>query len=133
MCDLFGHAEDAIRQMVERRDQSEVLAVVRATGGGKSAIYKTVAGLEKQWGITVVVSPLISLMTDQAQERRPGSEGIRSLDSIMRAASRSAIYAEIAESGRGVHLLLTSPKRLADAELVSALMERGVARVVVDD
>ena len=127
------HQEDAIRQMIERRDQSEVLAVVRATGGGKSAIYKTVAGLEKQWGITVVISPLISLMTDQAQERRPGSEGIRSLDSIMRAASRSAIYAEIAESGRGVHLLLTSPERLADAELVSALMERGVARVVVDE
>lgn len=127
------HQEDAIRQMIERRDQSEVLAVVRATGGGKSAIYKTVAGLERQWGITVVISPLISLMTDQAQERRPGSEGIRSLDSIMRATSRSAIYAEIADSGRGVHLLLTSPERLADAELVSALMERGVARVVVDE
>ena len=72
-------------------------------------------------------------MTDQAQQQRPGSEGIRSLDSLMHASRRSAICAEIVDSGQAIHLLLTAPERLSDPELFSVLLDRGVARIVVDE
>lgn len=131
--DPKAHQKDAILKMLDHRDREEIIAVIRATGGGKSAIYKTVAGLERNSGISVVISPLISLMTDQAQKLRSGSEGIRSLDSIMHSSRRSAICEEIADPAQGVNLLLTSVERLSNPELMSALIDRGVARVVIDE
>ncbi|MBT5737995.1 MAG: DEAD/DEAH box helicase [Planctomycetes bacterium] len=127
------HQQDAIQTMLESREGDEIHAFVRATGGGKSAIYKTVAGLEREHGLTVVISPLISLMTDQALKSRGGSEGIRSLDSMMPIAQRNNILSEITQKHSRVHLLLTSPERLANPELYSALKERGVSRIIIDE
>ena len=53
--------EDAIRPVLEGRDA----LVVMPTGAGKSLVYQ-LGALLKPEGVTVVVSPLIALMQDQA-------------------------------------------------------------------
>ena len=56
--------EDLVRHILERRD---VLGVM-PTGAGKSLCYQVPALLQP--GITVVLSPLISLMKDQVDALR---------------------------------------------------------------
>src|SRR5579884_782158 len=63
----FGHdsfmpgQEEIIRRLLRGKD---VLAVL-PTGGGKSLIYQLAAQLLP--GVTVVVAPLLALMTDQVE------------------------------------------------------------------
>ena len=69
---LFGHPSfrpgqaEAVRSALERRD----VLVVQSTGNGKSLVYQLPTLVERQTSrdvVTLVVSPLVSLMSDQCQ------------------------------------------------------------------
>ena len=66
----FGHTafrpgqEDLVRAVLTGRDALGILP----TGGGKSVCYQVPALLLP--GLTLVVSPLVSLMTDQVERAR---------------------------------------------------------------
>ena len=66
----FGHPEfrpgqeDLVRAVLAGRDALGILP----TGGGKSVCYQVPALLLP--GLTLVVSPLVSLMTDQVERAR---------------------------------------------------------------
>ncbi|CAM3235434.1 RecQ family ATP-dependent DNA helicase [Brevibacillus invocatus] len=101
-----------------------------ATGGGKSITYQLPAMLLP--GITVVISPLISLMMDQVQQLR----AIRRipatyLNSTLDQRDAREILREIE---RGTYkLLYISPEKLQQPYIQTVLRRVGVALIAVDE
>jgi len=86
---------------------SDVLAVM-PTGAGKSLCYQIPAMLLP--GVTVVISPLISLMKDQVASLRAAGCPAAFLNSSLTASEYSRTVAEI--RGGRVKLLYVAPERL---------------------
>lgn len=127
----FGHAEfrpgqeRIIRTLLRGRD---VLAVM-PTGAGKSLIFQLTAQLLP--GITVVVSPLIALMKDQAD-----AAAERDLPAAVINSTQSATQQEEAlqQAERGeLKLLYATPERFAKPEFVERLRAIGVSLLAVDE
>jgi ATP-dependent DNA helicase RecQ len=113
-------------------DGESVLAVM-PTGAGKSLCYQLPAMVVG--GLTVVVSPLISLMHDQLEKLKElGIHAVR-LDSTMPAAAARKVMDEIADATKPSLLYLT-PERIVDrtfrAEL-KRLRPLGANLFVVDE
>lgn len=117
--------EQAIAAALAGRDS----LVVLPTGGGKSLCYQAPAVV--RGGVTVVVSPLISLMKDQVDGLvRIGVPAAR-LDSSMSYDER----AEVVEAIRGgkVRLVFISPERLINTDVYRLLRDAGTHTVAVDE
>lgn len=106
----------------------DVLAVM-PTGSGKSLGYQLPAVMLP--GLTLVVSPLISLMKDQVDELN--RRGIRSgaLHSMLSAESRRGVIH--AARARKLRLLYVAPERFASQPFMQLLGELDVARFIVDE
>ena len=117
--------EQAIRATLTGRDS----LVVLPTGGGKSLCYQAPAVV--RGGLTVVISPLISLMKDQVDGlTRIGVPAVR-LDSTLTAKERNAAEQEIQ---RGTaRLVFTSPERIVNTETPRFLQECGAHTIAVDE
>lgn len=106
----------------------DVLAVL-PTGGGKSVCFQVPAVVTE--GLTLVVSPLISLMEDQVAAAR--RRGLRA-DALTSAMDPEASRATVARLDRHVvDLLYVSPERLNTATFRSILGDVRVRRLVVDE
>ncbi|MDR0599655.1 MAG: RecQ family ATP-dependent DNA helicase [Treponema sp.] len=121
--------EEVIEAILAGRD---VLAVM-PTGAGKSLCYQIPALMLP--GMTVVISPLISLMKDQVSALREAGCEAAFLNSSLSAAEYSGTMNRISRGG--VKLLYIAPERLRREE-TARLMERGSAAggsplVVVDE
>jgi ATP-dependent DNA helicase RecQ len=123
--DFRPQQRHAIRAVLAGRDA----LIVLPTGGGKSICFQVPALLRT--GVTLVVSPLISLMVDQVaalQRRGIGAEYLngtltatevrRRLDSLRRGA---------------VTLLYVAPERLWAPSALDPLRRAGIALLVVDE
>ena len=115
----------AVAAMLDGRD----LLAVLPTGGGKSVCFQLPALLAG--GLTLVVSPLISLMEDQVAGARRRGLPAAALTSNTPPPVRRRTLAAI-RSG-GIRLLYLSPERLASPALLEWLRSAGVARVAVDE
>ena len=109
---------------------SDVLAVM-PTGYGKSAVYQLAGHL--LGGVTVVVSPLISLQVDQiahiAEQR--DSDGAVAVNSTQSRASNRHAWEAIAS--HEAEFLFLSPEQLARGEVIDQLRAVGVTLFVVDE
>ena len=117
--------QDVINFIVEGRDTLAVMP----TGAGKSLCYQLPA-LHLP-GTTVVVSPLIALMKDQADKLRELGATAHEVNSAVPAAVLKATMAEIA-AGR-VDFVFTTPERLEDARFVETLRAIDIDLFVVDE
>src|SRR5436190_11062388 len=94
----------AMRAALEGRDA----LVVLPTGGGKSLCYQAPALLRD--GLTVVVSPLISLMQDQIDALRECGVPAGMLNSALSSDEKREV--EIALERGALKLLFVAPERL---------------------
>src|SRR5262245_11439862 len=127
----FGHAsfrhgqEEIVAAVLGGRD---VLAVM-PTGSGKSLGYQLPAVMLP--GVTLVVSPLISLMKDQVDELNRRGIPSGALHSMLSAERRAAVVSA-ARAGR-LRLLYVAPERVASPPFLQLLATLDVARFIVDE
>jgi len=103
--------------------------VVMPTGGGKSLCYQAPALLSDH--VTVVVSPLISLMKDQVDGLRECGVAAAQLNSSQRSDQQRAIERDVLEGK--VKLLFASPERLAVASFRDLLQRADVRTFAIDE
>jgi ATP-dependent DNA helicase RecQ len=128
----FGHAdfrpgqEEVVRAALDGRD----VLVVMPTGAGKSLCYQLPALIRD--GLTIVVSPLVSLMTDQVAGLDRVARGQAVLINSQRdlADNREAL-ARV--RGGDVRLLYVAPERFTTSGFVAALEGVEVGMFVVDE
>ena len=117
--------ESALRSVFSGRN----LLVVMPTGSGKSLIYQLPSLLGD--GLTVVVSPLISLMKDQVDElERIGIPATAVNSSLGRDEQRSRLLRCVRGECR---LLYVAPERCRDAAFMKTLDDMRVSRLAIDE
>ncbi len=117
--------EELVRAVLAGRDALGVLP----TGGGKSVCYQVPA--LALGGLTLVITPLVSLMEDQV--RRAVAAGLRAAHmSAGQEASARRGTLERARSG-GLDILFVAPERLSLAGFLDALGPAAVRLLAVDE
>jgi len=109
-------------------DGKDTLAIM-PTGGGKSLCYQIPAKMLE--GITVVVSPLISLMKDQLEKLE--EIGIRSVQvnsSLSAEEEHAALEAIASES---CEIVFCTPERLVSPDFIDVLRKVTLDIVVIDE
>jgi ATP-dependent DNA helicase RecQ len=117
--------EEVIRLLLQRRD----VLVVMPTGAGKSLVFQFVSQLLP--GLTVVVSPLISLMKDQVEAAADLGLAVGQINSAVSAAEREQALAR-AERGE-IKLLYATPERFRNPHFIDRLRRIGVSLLAVDE
>ncbi len=118
--------EEVIRSVLAGRDTLALMP----TGAGKSLCYQ-LAGSQLP-GITVIVSPLISLMKDQVEKMQDLGLPAAQLNSALPAREESDLVAQIA-AGRARDFVFLTPERISKPELLESLRRNRVALFVVDE
>jgi len=106
--------------------------VVLPTGGGKSLCYQVPALMLPK--LTVVISPLISLMKDQVDGLRADGVAASYLNSTLQPRERDEVLASVREDR--CRLLYVSPERIVgegSAGLRRMLQQTGVRFIAVDE
>ena len=114
-----------IARVFEGRDTLAVMP----TGAGKSLCYQLPAAHLP--GLVVVVSPLISLMKDQAEKLGPAGIDAYQFNSAQPDDEQDDALRRIGGASSGV--VFTTPERLAQSTFIAALRERPIALLVVDE
>jgi ATP-dependent DNA helicase RecQ len=124
--DTFRKGQEEIIQLVlEGQDTAGIMP----TGGGKSICYQVPAMVLP--GITLVISPLISLMKDQVDALTQTGIPAAYINSSM---SHAEIQQTMMEAGQGVYkLLYIAPERLESPAFLEDLKQLPVPLVAIDE
>lgn len=129
--DTFGI--DALRPgqeaVIESVLQGKDTLAVMPTGSGKSLCYQLPA--LSLPGTTVVVSPLIALMKDQAEKLEQVGADVAQLNSTLSAREEAEALRSILATDN--QIVFTTPERLADPEFVVHLRRTTIDLFVVDE
>ncbi|MDO5516579.1 MAG: DNA helicase RecQ [Clostridium sp.] len=117
--------KEIIDTIVEGRD---VLAIM-PTGGGKSICYQLPALMLS--GITIVISPLISLMKDQVDTLKDMGINGAYINSSLSSAEESSIIRDL-ESGE-IKILYIAPERLESIGFLDIISRCNVSQIAVDE
>jgi ATP-dependent DNA helicase RecQ len=116
---------EVIEAVLEGRDTLAIMP----TGAGKSLCYQLPAlHLE---GMTIVVSPLIALMKDQADKLRELGLDAVEVNSTITGRKEAAALERI--EGARSEFVFTTPERLTDPGFLETLREATIDFVVVDE
>jgi ATP-dependent DNA helicase RecQ len=129
---VFGFADfrPGQREAVEAAVAGRDVLVVMPTGAGKSLCYQLPALCRDD--LTVVVSPLVSLMQDQVEGLERAAPGAVALVNAQRDGD--ANRAALARAVRGEHrLLYVAPERFSSPGFLEQLREARVGLFVVDE
>lgn len=133
--ELFGfsgfrpHQEEAVRASLSGRN----VLVVMPTGSGKSLCFQLPALMTS--GLTVVVSPLIALIQDQAdalnRDNVRADLGIASLTSMQSPEQQRDVLYRL-RAGR-LRMIYVAPERFRSGAFLESLRGAAVTRLVVDE
>ncbi|AIJ08338.1 MULTISPECIES: ATP-dependent DNA helicase RecQ [Edwardsiella] len=129
--DTFGYQQFRPGQqaIVEAAIAGRDCLVVMPTGGGKSLCYQIPALVRD--GLTIVVSPLISLMKDQVDQLQANGVNAACLNSTLSREQQQAVYAGC-RSGE-IRLLYIAPERLMMDNLLDTLPQWNPTLLAVDE
>ena len=139
--EFFGYDEfrtfDGVpmqQEAVEAAIRGESLLTIFPTGGGKSLTFQLPALMagRNTHGLTVVISPLQSLMKDQVDNlaARGISEAV-TINGLLDPLERATAIEQVAEGK--ANLLYIAPEMLRSKTIERLLIGRDVARFVIDE
>lgn len=131
LAQVFGYRDfrDGQREVIERVCSGEDCLVIMPTGGGKSLCYQLPALLMP--GITIVVSPLISLMKDQVDSLLQTGVNAAYLNS---SQPREQSVEVLRQLHRGeLKLLYVSPERLLTADFIERMQSLPLSMFAIDE
>ncbi|MBU1032427.1 MAG: DNA helicase RecQ [Patescibacteria group bacterium] len=117
--------EEIIRHTLDKKDS----LVTMSTGSGKSLCYQLPALMMD--GVTLVVSPLISLMKDQVDALRENGIAAEYINSSLSDEEIKRVYKD-ARSGQ-IKLLYIAPERLASLNFKTFLSSLKISLIAVDE
>src|SRR6185312_3809207 len=126
MADLREHLQNlfglddfrpAQREVIEDVLGGQNVLCVMPTGAGKSLCYQLPAAVKG--GLTIVVSPLISLMEDQVQQLRDEGLSAMMLNSALSAEQSREVISNLNRGYEG--MLYVAPERFFAASFQSTL------------
>ena len=123
--DLRPGQREAIDNVLAGRDTLAVMP----SGSGKSLCYQVPALCLR--GVTVVVSPLISLMKDQADKAQAHGVAAAPVSSALGKREEAEVLEAI--EARAARIVYTTPERLASGEFRRLLGRQKIALAVVDE
>ena len=133
----FDHSREISLQeeTVRAGLQNHSFVAVFPTGGGKSLTFQLPALMRGDCTrhLTVVVSPLVSLMKDQVdnlQERFQVTKAV-AINGLLSPLERQEAIERV-ENG-GAHILYVSPESLRSPTIFRIISSRSVARFVIDE
>jgi ATP-dependent DNA helicase RecQ len=103
--------------------------VIMPTGGGKSICYQIPAILQD--GVTLVISPLISLMKDQVDQLVANGVAAACINSAMTKEALSETYRRM--SAGSLKLVYVSPERVLMADFIERLHQMQLSMIAVDE
>ena len=128
----FGYADfrDGQREVVEKILNGENILAAFPTGYGKSLCYQLPALMLQ--GITVIVSPLISLMKDQVDALR--DQKIYAVALLNSSLNWEEYRAELERLERGeIKLLYIAPERFRSRRFLDLLNSHQISLFVIDE
>ena len=129
--DTFGHQEFRLEQLNiinSILDGTDTLAIM-PTGGGKSMCFQVPALYLD--GVTIVISPLISLMSDQVANLSNNGVSACFLNSNQSSEERSQARARIASGD--VKLVYVSPEGILSGGIATFLQNIKVSLIAIDE
>ncbi|MEW9938453.1 DNA helicase RecQ [Clostridium butyricum] len=117
--------ENIINSIVQGRD---VLAIM-PTGGGKSICYQVPALMLE--GLTIVISPLISLMKDQVDTLKDMGVEAEYINSTLSSAEENGIINKIERNQ--VKILYIAPERLGSSGFLNIIGRCSISQIAVDE
>ncbi|MBD3109523.1 DNA helicase RecQ [Bacillus sp. AGMB 02131] len=117
------------KQVIEQVLRGEDTLCIMPTGGGKSLCYQIPALVQD--GISLVITPLISLMKDQVDQLEQLGIPAALINSTLSTAELRATMDEI-QSGE-YKMLYISPERLQSAEFVEMMRTLPIPLVAIDE
>ncbi len=123
--DFRLNQKQAIESILEERDTF----VLMPTGGGKSLCYQVPALCLD--GLTIVISPLISLMKNQVDALKINGVSAEYLNSTLDMDVWNEIYQNVVDGN--VKMLYLSPEGLASQKIKNLLKISNVSLVAVDE
>lgn len=127
----FGHEhfKEGQEQIIDSILSGRDALAIMPTGGGKSLCYQVPALLFD--GLTLVISPLISLMTDQVMALRDAGVPAAFINSSLSEAQLKTVYSRMRE--RAYKIIYVAPERLTGEGFLAQMQSLSPEFVAVDE
>lgn len=129
--EVFGYQtfRDGQQEVIESAVEGKDSLVIMPTGGGKSLCYQIPALVRS--GITLVISPLISLMKDQVDQLKANGVAAECVNSTMSREELLSVYNRM-HCGQ-LKLVYVSPERVLMRDFIERLENLPLAMIAVDE
>ncbi|KAB0457917.1 ATP-dependent DNA helicase RecQ [Vibrio kanaloae] len=129
--DVFGYQSfrDGQQEVIDLAVEGQDSLVIMPTGGGKSLCYQ-IPALVRQ-GLTLVISPLISLMKDQVDQLKANGVAAECINSSMPRDQLLSVFNRM-NSGQ-LKMVYASPERVLMRDFIERLQGLSLSMIAVDE